>query len=446
MRHRIRPVLSGILVSLCSLLLYSLAIGLFVALTLLVISMEEGEGEISQSSLPLMQAVVLQTQGVGITWGSVTITLVPLLLSAILIGLIAALANRLGTSLPGYISGGATWAAASWVFTQGVEVTLHGQVWLIILKTLLVFTLGYLLGFFQGHPDLVTRASGAIRHVIPPSVRRMVRIGLQMSVIIICLSIGVGFIVTTTWIIRNHSGMETLFTLLDMKSGSRILTTICTMSWLPNLWLWGLSWVSGSGFSIGSSSTFTLWEGHSSSLPPIPLFGVLPDPIGSDGLRMALLLIPAALGFLTMSAALVVNKGFHLRPDFSNDPQEFLAFLPCALFPVVSVIISAAGISLGCSALFALSNGSLGTRRLSHVGVDVADATRSVTRGTIWGMLAAWLLVLLVFCAIFAVRWAWDAIHTHTHVATARRERAEESPRVVASTTPSTKEENDDNR
>ncbi len=79
--------------------IYAVALGCYMALMLLVISMEEGGDNLSAFSVPLTEALVLLSQGIGFKTDVITLTIVPLLLTVLLIALIAQLARRFGTSL-----------------------------------------------------------------------------------------------------------------------------------------------------------------------------------------------------------------------------------------------------------------------------------------------------------------------------------------------------------
>ena len=172
-RSRLRRLLMGIVVSACALALYALAVGLFLALTLLVISMEEGEESVSQSAIPLMEAVVLQSQGIGITWGSVTVTLIPLLLTVLLVALIATLTMKLAGSPLGYLSGVITWSGLSWIFTQGVTVPLMDPAWTLIANAAAVFSLAYVLGSLGLRPPVLAVLIRAAHDRLPSAVGRV---------------------------------------------------------------------------------------------------------------------------------------------------------------------------------------------------------------------------------------------------------------------------------
>ena len=97
--------LKGLAVAAASMIIYAVALGCYMALMLLVISMEEGGDNLSAFSVPLTEALVLLSQGIGFKTDVIMLTIVPLLLTVLLIALIAQLARRFGTSLRGFAAG-----------------------------------------------------------------------------------------------------------------------------------------------------------------------------------------------------------------------------------------------------------------------------------------------------------------------------------------------------
>ena len=57
--------LKGLAVAAASMIIYAVALGCYMALMLLVISMEEGGDNLSAFSVPLTEALVLLSQGIG---------------------------------------------------------------------------------------------------------------------------------------------------------------------------------------------------------------------------------------------------------------------------------------------------------------------------------------------------------------------------------------------
>lgn len=147
-----------------------------------------------------------------------------------------------------------------------VEATLIDPWWLMLAKSAAVFTFGFGTAVF-GSPATRESLSERYRALTGAVVRRIGRVSAATGAIIIAIYLILGTGTVLAWIIRNHDTVAELFSLADMQIGSRILTTIACVVWLPNLCLWGLSWVFGGGFSVGDVATFTLWVSRSDGLP-----------------------------------------------------------------------------------------------------------------------------------------------------------------------------------
>ena len=135
--------LKGLAVAAASMIIYAVALGCYMALMLLVISMEEGGDNLSAFSVPLTEALVLLSQGIGFKTDAITLTIVPLLLTVLLIALIAQLARRFGTSLRGFAAGLVFWEAVNIFFARSINIEIVDSMTMIAIKTALVFILGY---------------------------------------------------------------------------------------------------------------------------------------------------------------------------------------------------------------------------------------------------------------------------------------------------------------
>ncbi|MCI1673449.1 MAG: DUF6350 family protein [Bifidobacterium tibiigranuli] len=426
MRIRPRQWLNGAGAALASIAIYSISLGFFMALMLLVISMEEGGDNLSQLSIPLGEAIVLLSQGVGFQAGAIKLTIIPLLLTILLIALIRSLTLRLGcSSWEAYIAGAVSWMVLNAILAQGVTVGLLDSLWLVCLKTLLVFTVGFV--------GAALPASGAwgrfvtvFRAHTSAPLRTALSTGAFIGGALIACYMLAGVIVAIVWVVRGHGAMLHLFDLTGMQSGSKILTTICSLAWLPNLCIWAIAWLFGSSFFIGDLATFNLWTGRAVGLPPLPVFALLPEPVANATWRIVLMSIPLALGFIIGALALVLRRGFAIRfidmddahgdaeriegeqneqkqDDNGHDLRSTIVRFACAAgsFCLASVIVA-----LGMTLLFLLSNGALGHQRLARVGVDVAASTQSASRPGALGLFAAWLIMLIVVSGVFAARTA----------------------------------------
>lgn len=436
----------GAVIAAAAAFMYAAALWCFIALLLLVISMEEGGENLSTFSMPLAQAIMLLSQGIGFHNGAITLTIVPLLMTLLLIGSIRAIALRIDTNWRSYISGVAVWNIITAVLRDNAGVTLIDQPWLVHAKTSLVFTIGFLLAasrsknvrdFFS---HVTNRISAELRNAIAWGVK--IAVGLQTIYLVI------GLITVLAWIGTGWSTSAEIFDISGMQNGSAILTSIASLAWLPNVVLWALAWLFGDGFAIGQTASYTLWSRYVDVLPPIPAFGIFPDALHSDVLRMLFLSIPAVCAAAYGLAVIIMKRGFGLRvPSAAQSHTDYKSLVFEFAYPAGAFCIASAMISVCSSLLFALSNGSLGTGRLSHIGVDIITATRCIAQPTALGLICAWSVAAIGVAAIFGIRWISRRVRTRHDASGSQPSTVHEdaTPTRVATSTPQHKEEQGDN-
>ena len=228
MAKNLKYWLKGLAVAAASMIIYAVALGCYIALMLLIISMEEGGDNLSAFSVPLTEAVVLLSQGSGFKTGSITLTIMPLLLTVMLIALISSLAKRIGTSFSGCVTGTIGWVLINIFFANSVDTELVDTTGMIIVKTAFVFILGYAIALIPGAPLTERGLEWTGKHVSLP-VRKTIIIGLALGLLLIAVYLVIGLIVVVYWAFCNQSAMVKLYELSGMQSGSRILTTIAML-------------------------------------------------------------------------------------------------------------------------------------------------------------------------------------------------------------------------
>lgn len=433
---RLKSFGAGMVMALSAMAIYAMALGCFIALMLLVISMEEGGATLSNGTVALTEAVVLLSQGVGFDTGSVTVSVIPLLLTVMLVALVAVLAARIGTSGSGFLGGVTLWAAMNWYASQGVDVGLLDAPWALVAKSAAVFACGYAIAAVP-RSGVVARLRSRIWDPVSVRVRRAILSGIVMAVLIVAALTVASLAAVIAWIVLDYDAVGALFLMTGMDTGSRIMTSIAAAAWLPNLMIWALSWIAGPGFAIGEVASFSMWIGQSDGLPPLPVFGLMPRPVTVEWVRIALMCVPAATAFVVGLMLIVGRHGLgvasRLRQRIGGDDgdrsadgaagREPLASawdtVPLLAYPAASSCLAAALTSLVATAAFALSDGSLGTERLAHVGVDVIAATGAVGHGVALGLLAAWLLTVIGVAAYFGIRWTASRMRDARDTATA---------------------------
>ena len=396
--------LKGLAVAALSMVVYAGALGCYIALMLLVISMEEGGDNLSAFSVSLTEAVVLLSQGNGFKTGSITLTIMPLLLTVLLIALIASLAKRVGTSLSGCVAGTIGWVLINVFFANSLDIKLVDTTGVVAVKTAIVFVLGYAIAAIPESPLTKRDLDWISEHVSSP-VRKTVTIGVALGVLLITVYLVIGLIVVLYWAFSNQSAMVKLYELSGMQNGSRILTTIAMIAWIPNIAIWAISWVFGAGFSIGDLAEFTMWSGQGSALPSLPIFGLLPQAIETNWIRIALMCVPLALACAAGMVVMLFNKGFHIRVGNSDQQTDVKRVVLGFAYPAGAFCISCTVVSVCSSLLFAISSGALGSKHLAHIGVDVISSTRKIGQPTAVGLFSSWLLTLVAVSMFFGIRW-----------------------------------------
>ncbi|WP_137655232.1 cell division protein PerM [Bifidobacterium moukalabense] len=439
--------LKGLAVAATSMIVYAVALGCYIALMLLVISMEEGGDNLSALSVPLTEAVVLLSQGVGFQAGAITLTITPLLLTVLLIALIASFATRFGTDIRGFVSGSVFWVLMNVLFAHSAEVTLLDQLTGIIWKSALVFVTGYAVAAIP-RSELTRRLLGKVQTHVSAPVRKTISIGAILGVLLIGIYLMAGLAAVLYWCLSSRSAVMNLYELSGMQTGSRVLTTIAVIVWLPNVMIWAVSWLFGSGFAIGDLASFTMWSGQGSALPALPAFGILPQAVSIPWVRIVLLCIPFAVSLISGLAIMLFNRGFAVRIGKPNQPVDVKRMISGFACSAGTFCIASALVAILGSVLFALSNGALGTKHLAHIGVQVVASTRKVGQPTALGLFSSWLVMLVGVAAVFGIRCVMGRIREargmSSEPTTVKREFTV-VPRTVNSTINNKEEQGDNN-
>lgn len=408
-RHLLRGVWTAAVPFLLMLALY---FGLSLVTVLVVAVDSSGPGTFSTIA-HLTWAMMSLSQGIGVILATVPIGVPALLFSVLTIVAISEIAKRREPHSADYTIGLILWVTVTLLIGSRSGLVQLGSFWSRLFSSALVFTLGYCLAAI---PRIISERRASWEEKYP----RTVAIGrhtLSLLRNIVLVLVALAVIVLLMWIIINHEVMGKVFSMTNMPTGSRIMTTVISLAWLPNILLWALSWLFGAGFVIGDLGTFTLWSGSAHDLPPIPFFGLFPQPITHDDVRFAVLLIPLLVGFALGLFMLLNKRGFHYPAiDATLSKSKLTQIIvikgvfPLMSFSVVSILL--VGVT---SAAFAVSNGSLGKKNLAHLGVDVAASTQAVARPVFSGLLLAWVvaLVILAVTIIIVRRRATTVPPTH---------------------------------
>lgn len=196
--------------------------------------------------------------------------------------------------------------------------------------------------------NLFAKLHWSIGTVLSPATRvglAVIASLVLVSALMISLALGFGWIE----VVRLYEGMR-----VSILGG--VMLTLGQLAILPNLIVYGASWIAGPGFAIGSGSSVTALGTQLGPMPAFPVFVAIP----TGGLDRGILfvLIPVLVAFV----------GTILVRRFTDEMRwEYATRLSASLsFSVVAATI--AGLAGGLLALIA--SGSFGPGRLSEVGIN----------------------------------------------------------------------------
>ena len=240
----------------------------------------------------------------------------------------------------------------------------------------LVFAVGFAVGVLGTRRAVGDDAGSSIRDWVndwSPSIRDTVFAALRGGAATVALVLAVSAVLVTVMLAANYADVIALYEGLHTGGLGGFALTIAQIAFLPNLVIWGASWLAGPGFAIGTGSNVGPLSTQLGPMPAVPVLGALPT--GELAFGFVGLLVPIAAGFLV---AAVLQRG--------------------AVPPTLGLRVAAgvgtgvvAGVLLG--ALAAISGGSAGPGRLLDVGPDSLAVgllvALEVAVGSVIGFLAA---------------------------------------------------------
>lgn len=189
---------------------------------------------------------------------------------------------------------------------------------------------------FGGAAALPARAAQTLRLAVA-SLAALV--GLAAAAVTVALATGYGGVVALT----QHLQLDPL--------GSTLLF-LAQLALLPVAVVWGMAWLSGSGFAVGAGTSVTPFETLLGPVPALPIFGAIPQGWGSFGALAPALVVLAGVG-----VAILLGRQSELRR---------------ASWPVALAIpaIAAVWVGLIVAGISALGTGAIGPERLAVTGPE----------------------------------------------------------------------------
>lgn len=192
------------------------------------------------------------------------------------------------------------------------------------------------------------QAGWVIRAVASPALRA------GTGFVVIMLGVSAALIAILTAV--NWINLINFYEALQVSVLGGATVTIGQIAILPNLIIYGASWLTGTGFAIGDGSHFGPIGSAAGPLPNLPILAILPA--GQVALGLVCVVVPLlAAAFATFS---IKRHAAEMRFEFANP-----------LFAAITLGVSVGFVAaLELSVLGALASGSLGPGRLQVVGVS----------------------------------------------------------------------------
>jgi hypothetical protein len=183
----------------------------------------------------------------------------------------------------------------------------------------------------------------------PIHLRRAIRPGLWGAVAVF----GGGLALTLAMVVTHLGRIGRLYDALGADPVGAAMLTLGQLMILPNVALWAASWMAGPGFGLGQGAAITWSQSNPGLLPLIPGLGAVPAPGPLPAGLWLSALVPVAAGALVGWRALrAVARLSSWRAKAS------VAGAACAVAALILTLASA------------LAGGSLGAARLSWVGAS----------------------------------------------------------------------------
>ncbi len=302
--------------------------------------------------------VWLLAHGVPATSGDVTVTLLPLGILVVAGVISASVATRLAVAARSSV----VFAGIAYGVVVGVVAHAEGAGTGIDLRTGVVGALVCGTGASMG----LKRARG-FRFWAGRRMPDIARSGLRLGIGSCALSLAAGAATVVVWHVTHWAAISQSARHLDPDLAGGLSLAVGETAYVPTMSTWGLSYLSGRGFTVGSGSHYSPVEVVSGPIPGLPLLEALPSTAG--GMLVALPLLLVAVGVLVRVLA--------------------RRWLPSGRRGFESQVIGVAILAALVWGAVALASGSIGAGVLSEVGAQPIAVALSVAGLVAGGMFGA---------------------------------------------------------
>ncbi|WP_296632178.1 DUF6350 family protein [Rhodoluna sp.] len=311
----------------------------------------------------------------GTDFPQFVISMIPLAFSALIAFMAFKLGRRLTTASDlwiGWLGSGLVYAAISFLlstaaYTKGVyPINWQGTFFPPVFFLFFVI-LGSLIGKQVALGDAIglpePRERIAFRNFLGRrfdnlhwAVRATLIPALRAGTAVTAILVGTSAILVAVMMALNWVQMTRLYEGLHVSVLGGIMVTVGQLAILPNLIIFGASWLTGVGFSIGTGSLISPLGTVVAPLPALPITAALPQ--GEMQFALAAVLVPMVGAFIATIA--IRRHADQIRFEFASAWG--------AAFSLGIAIGLVAALQIGI--LAGLASGGIGPERLQQVGIN----------------------------------------------------------------------------
>jgi hypothetical protein len=227
-----------------------------------------------------------------------------------------------------------------------------------------VFSLIIIITSITGETDLEPNLRTAIRSWLasladrlPWAIKPVVSPALRAGTAVVVMLAAVSALLISLLLALNWVEAIKLYQSLQLSFFGTLTVSLGQLALLPNLIIYGMSWLTGTGFSIGQGSIVSPLAVELGPLPAIPMLSALPA--STNSLMIIFILVPILASF----AATLLIKPYtaDLRFNYASATTAAIALgVGVGLVAAVEMLI-----------LADFASGAIGPARMNTVGINL---------------------------------------------------------------------------
>jgi hypothetical protein len=199
----------------------------------------------------------------------------------------------------------------------------------------------------------------------PGSLGAVLRTGIRVGGASMVGLIGVASVAVAVLVALSFVEVITLYEVLQPGLWGIITVSIAQLALLPTAILWGVMWMVGPGFGLGTGALVSPLGTAVQAVPALPLLAIIPQQVPASAVMIVG--VPVVVAFLCGVAATTMLLG-PTRGALWRDTSTTTLHRQPALQIVLASILAGLLVSAGGFLLASLTSGSAGPARFQNVG------------------------------------------------------------------------------